>query len=133
MGLKRSSKASAEFSMASLTDIIFLLLIFFMLTSNFVQIKPFDLPISDSQTVAPTNIVVQLEKDGTTSVNSIEVRGEAINRALSDALAQVDNPEEATVTIVAETGVAFDRITPIMKLTAQKRARAIIATQPKKG
>ena len=131
MGLKRSSKASAEFNMASLTDIIFLLLIFFMLTSNFVQIKPFDLPISDSQTVAPTNIVVQLEKDGTTTVNNIEVRGDAISQALGDAIAQVDNPEDATVTIVAETGVPFDRITPIMKLTAQRRARAIIATQPK--
>ncbi|MFT7120720.1 MAG: biopolymer transport protein ExbD [Neolewinella sp.] len=131
MGLKRSNKASAEFSMASLTDIIFLLLIFFMLTSNFVQIKPFDLPISDSQTVAATNIIVQLEKDGTTTVNNIEVRGAAINRALGDALSQVDNPEDATVTIVAETGVPFDRITPIMKLTAQRKARAIIATQPK--
>lgn len=117
--------------MASLTDIIFLLLIFFMLTSNFVQIKPFDLPISDSQTVAATNIIVQLEKDGTTTVNNIEVRGAAINRALGDALNQVDNPEDATVTIVAETGVPFDRITPIMKLTAQRKARAIIATQPK--
>lgn len=131
MGLKRSSKPNAEFNMASLTDIIFLLLIFFMLTSNFVQIKPFDLPISDSQTVAATNIVVQLEKDGTTTVNNIVVRGEAITRALSDAIAQVDNPDDATVTIVAETGVPFDRITPIMTLTAQRRARAIIATQPK--
>jgi len=117
--------------MASLTDIIFLLLIFFMLTSNFVQIKPFDLPISDSQTVAPTNIVVQLEKDGVTTVNNVTVEGAAIARALSDALVQVDNPEEATVTIVAETGVPFSRITPIMKLAASKRARAIIATQPK--
>lgn len=131
MGLKRSNKPSAEFNMASLTDIIFLLLIFFMLTSNFVQIKPFDLPISDSQTVAATNIVVQLEKDGTTTVNNIAVRGSAINRALGDAIGQVENPEDATVTIVAETGVPFDRITPIMKLTATRRARAIIATQPK--
>lgn len=131
MGLKRSSKASAEFNMASLTDIIFLLLIFFMLTSNFVQIKPFDLPISDSQTVAPTNIVVQLEKDGVTTVNNIKVEGAAIARALSDALIQVDDSEKATVTIVAETGVPFDRITPILKLTASKRARAIIATQPR--
>jgi len=131
MGLKSSTKPSAEFNMASLTDIIFLLLIFFMLTSNFVQIKPFDLPISDSQTVAATNIVVQLEADGTTTVNNIEVRGAAINKALGDAIAQVENPEDATVTIVAETGVPFDRITPIMKLTATRRARAIIATQPK--
>ncbi|SEQ80558.1 ExbD/TolR family protein [Neolewinella agarilytica] len=130
MGLKRSSKVSAEFNMSSLTDIIFLLLIFFMLTSNMVQIKPFDLPLSDSQTVAPTNIVVQLEKNGKTSVNNIDVTGAAINRALSDALVQVDNPEDATVTIVAEIGVPFNRITPIMKLAASKKARAIIATQP---
>ena len=36
MGLKKRSKVSAEFSMSSLTDIIFLLLIFFMLTSTLV-------------------------------------------------------------------------------------------------
>lgn len=131
MGLKKRSKVSAEFNMSSLTDIIFLLLIFFMLTSNIVQIKPFDLPVSDSQTVAPTNIVVQLEKDGATSVNNIDVSGAAINQAISDALAQVDNQEKATVTIVAETGVPFDRIQPIMKLAASKKARAIIATQPR--
>ncbi len=74
MALKKRNKVTAEFNMSSLTDIIFLLLIFFMLTSNIVQIKPFDLPISDSQTVAPTNIVVQLEKNGNTSVNNVEVR-----------------------------------------------------------
>ena len=74
MALKKRNKVTAEFNMSSLTDIIFLLLIFFMLTSNIVQIKPFDLPISDSQTVAPTNIVVQLERNGNTSVNNVEVR-----------------------------------------------------------
>ena len=36
MGLKKRTKVSAEFSMSSLTDIIFLLLIFFMLTSTVV-------------------------------------------------------------------------------------------------
>ena len=131
MALKKRSKVTAEFNMSSLTDIIFLLLIFFMLTSNIVQIKPFDLPISDSQTVAPTNIVVQLEKEGNTSVNNIDVKGEAILRAISDALAQVDNVEDATVTIVAETGVPFSRINPVMKLAASRKARAIIATQPR--
>ena len=131
MALKKRSKVTAEFNMSSLTDIIFLLLIFFMLTSNIVQIKPFDLPISDSQTVAPTNIVVQLEKNGDTSVNNVEVQGAAINQAVSDALAQAGNVEDATVTIVAETGVPFSRISPLMKLAASKKARAIIATQPR--
>ena len=116
--------------MSSLTDIIFLLLIFFMLTSNFVQINPFELPKSDSQTVAPTNIIVQLEKSGTTTVNGQEVTGSAIASSVSSAIAQSDDDENTTVTIVAETGVPFNRITPIMQLAAANRARAIIATQP---
>ena len=133
MGLKRSNRANAQFNMSSLTDIIFLLLIFFMLTSNFVQIRPFDLPKSDSQTVAPTNIVIELEKAGVARVNNIEVRGPAILQALTDALDQAENKEDATITIVAETGVPFSRITPVMNLAAQRRARAIIATQPRQG
>ena len=74
MGLKKRNKVSAEFSMSSLTDIIFLLLIFFMLTSNFVQIQPFELPESDSKTVAATSIVVSIEKDGTHTLNNAEGR-----------------------------------------------------------
>ena len=133
MGLKRSNRANAQFNMSSLTDIIFLLLIFFMLTSNFVQIRPFDLPQSDSQTVAPTNIVVELEKSGILRVNNIEVSEASVLAALGDALEQTNNQADATVTIVAETGVPFSRITPIMNLAAQRRARAIIATQPRQG
>ena len=44
MGLKKRSKAQAEFSMSSLTDIIFLLLVFFMLTATFVNVKKLELP-----------------------------------------------------------------------------------------
>ncbi|WP_116124591.1 ExbD/TolR family protein [Lewinella sp. IMCC34183] len=133
MGLKRSNRANAQFNMSSLTDIIFLLLIFFMLTSNFVQIRPFDLPKSDSQTVAPTNIVVELEKSGALRVNNVTVSQASVLAALNDALEQTNNQEQATVTIVAETGVPFSRITPIMNLAARRRARAIIATQPING
>lgn len=133
MGLKRSNKANAQFNMSSLTDIIFLLLIFFMLTSNFVQIRPFDLPQSDSQTVAPTNIVVELERSGAVRVNNIEVSETVMLRALGDALEEVNDQANATVTIVAETGVPFSRITPVMNLAAQRRARAIIATEPRRG
>ncbi|MGB3802010.1 MAG: biopolymer transporter ExbD [Lewinella sp.] len=133
MGLKRSNRANAQFNMSSLTDIIFLLLIFFMLTSNFVQIRPFDLPQSDSQTVAPTNIVVELERSGAVRVNSIEVSETVMLQALGDALEEVNDQANATVTIVAETGVPFSRITPVMNLAAQRKARAIIATEPRRG
>ena len=64
MGLKKRNGVNAEFSMSSLTDIIFLLLIFFMLTANFVRVDNVELPKSDSKTVAPTDIAVTIQKDG---------------------------------------------------------------------
>lgn len=131
MGLKRGSKVNAEFNMSSLTDIIFLLLIFFMLTSNFVQIKPFELPKSDSQTVAPTNITVQLENGETdVTLNNITIPESMVSRALGDALAQVKDEEQATVTIVAEIGVPFSRVQKVMEAANKLKMRAIIATQP---
>jgi len=60
--MKKRNKVSAEFSMSSLTDIIFLLLIFFMLTSSMVNVN-MELPVSDSKTVAPTDLAVMLYKD----------------------------------------------------------------------
>ncbi|MEL6274013.1 MAG: biopolymer transporter ExbD [Bacteroidota bacterium] len=131
MPLKRGSKVNAEFNMSSLTDIIFLLLIFFMLTSNFVQINPYELPESDSKTVAPTNITVQLRaQEQKVKVNNAEMSDRVVPRALADALGQVDNKEQATVTIVAEVGVPFSRVQAIIEAANRLKMRAIIATKP---
>lgn len=131
MGLKRGSKVNAEFNMSSLTDIIFLLLIFFMLTSNFVQINPYELPKSDSQTVAPTNITVQLRREeAAIKLNNVTVTERTLGRALGDAKAQVLDQEQATVTIVAEVGVPFSRVQMVIAEANKLRMRAIIATQP---
>lgn len=130
MGLKRNSKVSAEFSMSSLTDIIFLLLIFFMLTSNFVQIQPFELPESDSKTVAPISVVVAIEKSGVYTVDNNEVPRSSLNRVIASAVRELDEQENTTITIVAEIGTDFERVTEIMGIAAALRVQAIIATQP---
>jgi len=64
MGIKKRSKVSAEFSMSSLTDIIFLLLIFFMLTSNLVAPNALNLrlPGKGNPTTAtsdPTDVTIK--------------------------------------------------------------------------
>ena len=131
MGLKKRAKVSAEFSMSSLTDIIFLLLIFFMLTSTLVRIEPFDLPESDSKTVAAVSVVVTIEKNGRHTLNSIEISPRAIERALRQQLRTMDNREGVTITIVAERGTPFDNVVKIMNIAGKLKAKAIIATQPK--
>jgi len=131
MGLKRRNKVSAEFSMSSLTDILFLLLIFFMLTANFVQIKPFDLPESDSKTVAATSIVVSVDKQGKYSLNNTPIRIRSLERALRKELRDVEDRSKVTITIVAQKDVAFDYVTKIIVLAGKLRVNAILATQPK--
>jgi len=131
MGLKKRNKVSAEFSMASLTDIIFLLLIFFMLTANFVRIQPFELPKSDSKTVASTSIVVSIDKSGKFTVNNNEVSQRNLEQALRMAVRTSDNRDNATVTIVAEVGTPFDNVVHVMEAANRLKVNAIIATQPK--
>jgi biopolymer transport protein ExbD len=131
MGLKKRNKVSAEFSMSSLTDIIFLLLIFFMLTSTLVRIQPFELPKSDSKTVASTSIVVTIEKSGQYTVNGNEIPSRQLEKALRMAVRTSDNRENASVTIVAEIGTPFDNVVRIMKIASRLKVNAIIATEPK--
>ena len=53
MGIKKRQKVSAQFSMSSLTDIIFLLLIFFMLTSSLVAPNSINMKMPSSRTTVP--------------------------------------------------------------------------------
>ncbi|MFK8101994.1 MAG: ExbD/TolR family protein [Saprospiraceae bacterium] len=129
MGLKKRNKVSAEFSMSSLTDIIFLLLIFFMLTANFVQIKPFDLPESDSKTVAPTSVAVAIEKNGTFSLNGKDLSFGKLERAVSVELAKAENKNNATITIAAEIGTPFENVIKVMNIAKKLKVKAILATQ----
>ena len=121
--------------MSSLTDIIFLLLIFFMLTSKLVVIDPFELPVSDSKTVAPTNIIAQVRTSGEIKLNvdgeeSMVSSSRDIINKVRPALRGIENRENATLTIVAEVGVPFKKVSMLMAAAAELQMKAIIATQP---
>ncbi len=131
MAHRNRNKVSAEFNMSSLTDIIFQLLIFFMLTANFVQIKPFELPEADAKTTAPTSIAVSITKDGKYSYRNQEMGLTALTAALKLAVREADNRENATITIAAEKGTSFNRVRDVMNIAKNLRVMAILATQPK--
>jgi len=116
--------------MSSLTDIIFLLLIFFMLTSSLVKIEPFELPTSDAKTVAPQDIVVSIDRAGTWKLNSMTVKQSVIKRAIQDKIREAADRDAVTLTIVAETGVPFTNVERVMQIAAENRVKAMIATQP---
>lgn len=130
MAMKKRNKVSAEFSMSSLTDIIFLLLIFFMLTSNFVRIQPFELPESDSKTVAATDLVVAITKDGVYTVNNSETKAGALRGVIRNEVSKAEKRSDVTVTIVAEKGTPFSQVQRVIEIAGRENLKAILATQP---
>ena len=127
--MKKRNKVSAEFSMSSLTDIIFLLLIFFMLTSSMIQIN-MELPESSSKTVAPTDYSVMMTVDGNVTFNGKKAKFSQIESLVRAAIADDSNKENATIAIFSEVGVPWEKVADIMEIASKLRMRAIIGTQP---
>ena len=117
--------------MSSLTDIIFLLLIFFMLTSSMVQISV-DLPESNSQTVAPTDMAVMITLAGELTYNGKTIRQSDLSKLVSADIKKSENPENATLSIIAEKGVPWKKISPLINTAKRLRIRAIMATKSRK-
>ena len=88
MGLKKKSKVSADFNMSSLTDIIFLLLIFFMLTSSVITPNALNLkmPGKSNSTVTvdsePDDITIR--RDGSFTVNGRRVSKSNVEKTIRD-------------------------------------------------
>ncbi|MBK8053629.1 MAG: biopolymer transporter ExbD [Saprospiraceae bacterium] len=129
MAVKKRSKISAEFNMSSLTDIIFLLLIFFMLTSNAVQISV-QLPKSDSTAVAPTNLPIMMLVDGTITIAGKASSISDMEKDVALAVRETENKENATLTIISEVGVPWENVHKAMAIASGLKIKAIIATQP---
>ena len=117
--------------MSSLTDIIFLLLIFFMLTSKMVQIN-LDLPEADAKTVASTDLTVMIDKALNYSINGKEVSVGQLESQLRREVNAMENKDGAAITIAAEKGVAWEKIARLMSIASELNVKAILATQPKK-
>jgi biopolymer transport protein ExbD len=130
MGIKSRNKVSAEFSMSSLTDIIFLLLIFFMLTSSLVQIN-IDIPEADSKTVASTDIAVMIHKDGQVLFNGRNTTYGKLPGQVRSAKAAWEGDTRPTVSIIAEKDVDWGNISKVMRVADDLQMRAIILTKPK--
>lgn len=117
--------------MSSMTDIIFMLLIFFMLTSTLVKYLPFKLPESNQRTNAKIKTTVGIEKSGRLTVNDQPISAAQLEPLIKASLAISPDKENPTITIAAEVGVPFDQVTKIMAVANRLKARTILATSPK--
>lgn len=134
MALKRRNKVEVSFSMASMTDIVFLLLLFFMITST--QIAPnalkLLLPQSNNQTIAKAITTVSITADLKYYVNEEgDIRRVAFSEIEPFLQKQVNkNAEETYISLHADRTVPIEQVVNIMNIAKRLNIKMILATAP---
>jgi len=128
MGLQSKNKVNAAFSMSSMTDIIFLLLVFFMLTSSFITPSGLlvNLPSSETSDIVMQEVTVSVTKDLQYSVNDKVVSRDQIKSELSVLL----SGKQSQVVLHIDKDVPVEYLVEIGGIAAALEANVSIATKP---
>lgn len=128
MKLKGRNKVSPDFSMSSMTDIVFLLLVFFMLTSNAPNALDLLLPKAKGKSTNTQNVSVSINKNLEYFVNNQRINGKYIEIELKKALKGQDKP---TIILRAEESVAIKEAVNVMDIANRNKYKVILAVRPK--
>ena len=131
---KRRIKVTPTFNMASMTDIIFLLLIFFMITSTMVSPNAIKvlLPQGKKQTTVKATARVVIDKQlniyaAAGSEDEVPVTLEELPSVLS---AQVNDSTELFVSLYADEAVPYKNIVEILNVANDNHFKMVLATRP---
>ncbi|MCC9167409.1 ExbD/TolR family protein [Pontibacter harenae] len=129
MNLRSKNRINAEFSMSSMTDIIFLLLIFFMLTSNFVTPSglPVSLPSSQTSNIVMQKISITITPDLKYYLNDKEI---AVGDIQPQLAALLQGTEEGVVVLHVDKSVPVEHFAKVAGIAADLKAKVSLATVP---
>ena len=132
--IKRKTKAIDAFSMSSMTDIIFLLLIFFMITSTMVSPNAIKvlLPQGKKQTTVKATARVVIDKElnlyaAAGKEEEVPVTLEELPEVLA---AQVNDSTELFVSLYADEAVPYKNIVEILNIANENQFKMVLATRP---
>ena len=135
MALRRSTKPDPNMSMSSMTDIVFLLLIFFLVTSTLVNPNALKLllPKSTGQVSAKPSVTVSI-KDWGEDRYTYHINGSETPVLYADVESRLvellQSEEEPTFSIYSDESVPVGRIVGVMNIAKRNHYRVILATQP---
>ncbi|WP_449302807.1 ExbD/TolR family protein [Porphyromonas endodontalis] len=134
MALKRKLKVSEAFSMASMTDIIFLLLIFFMVVSTLVVPNAIKVNLPSSQSTAPSDMPMARVTITTEGTCYFALEGEDPfvvdeTQLLEQLAAAHDVSPDMYVALYADEEVPYREIIKVLNATAQLDIRLVLATK----
>ncbi|QEE51274.1 biopolymer transporter ExbD [Flavobacterium alkalisoli] len=130
MNFRSRNKVTPEFNMSSMTDIVFLLLIFFMLTSTMVTTNALDinLPKAKGKTENNQNVSVSINKDLEYFIDKDPIAEEALEGRLIELLA---GQEGKAIVLRAETGVPIEKAVSVMDIAYRNKFKIVLAVNPK--
>ena len=129
MNLRGRNKVKAEFSMSSMTDIVFLLLVFFLLTSPAITPDALDLilPKAKGKSTNQQKASVSITSDGAYYVNKERVSQSGIEAELRSILAGQDKP---TIILRAAEGVPIENAVFVMDIANKNDYKVVLAVRP---
>lgn len=129
MNLQNRNKVDTAFNMASMTDMIFLLLIFFMLTASFVTPSglPVNLPTSKASTIEVQKVSVTVTKDLQYYVNDQKVTRGTLEGMLKSKLGSPNG----VVILHIDKSVPTEELVYVAGIATSLEAKVSIATKPK--
>ena len=129
MGLRSRNKVSANFNMSSMTDIVFLLLIFFMLTSTLVSPNALKLllPSSKAKTLEKQTISISITKDIDFYINENKVTATSIEQELK---LLIKNEKEPAIILHTDKTVAIEHVVKVMDIAYRNKYKIVLATTP---
>lgn len=130
MNIRGRNKVSPEFNMSSMTDIVFLLLIFFMLTSTLVTTNALDLvlPKAKGKTDSIKSISVSINKDLQFFIDKKLVDEINLEQELLTALGTQENK---AIVLRAEEGVPIEKAVSVLDLANRNQIKVVLAVRPK--
>ena len=134
MALKKQHDMLAMFSMASMTDVIFVLLIFFMVTSTFVfpTALEVNLPQSSEQTaIKPgTRVYIDKEKHLFASFGKEEPQPIEKNALLTFLQMTQQQSPDSYIALYADEEVPYGEVVELLELGARNNLKMVLATKP---
>lgn len=135
MALKRNTKVDAQFSVSSMTDIVFLLLIFFLVTSTLINPNALKLllPKSTGQVNAKATVSVSI-KDWGDDTYTYHINGDQEPTLFQDVedelIGLLSQEEDPTFSIYSDQTVPVGEVVQVMNIAKRNHYKVILATQP---
>ena len=136
MVLKRTTKTDPTFSMASMTDIVFLLLIFFLITSTLVNPNALKLllPKSSNQVTAKPMVSVSIKHYPEQNRFTYHIDGNAApipyNEIEPTVQQKLRDSEDPTIALHVDQSVPMGQVVQMMNIAKRNQYKIILATAP---